>query len=393
MRRRGLRIEQALRIDGAAPRRVDPHDFGTAAARNIAHALAEHAVDADDRGVAGFEEVDEAGLHAGRAGAADGQRERVARPERDAQAVGDLVEHDEEIRVEVAEHRPLERFHHLGVRVRRPRPEQQSVGVHQAIVKTSEAVEDVRLRHEHLVEVEVPQHRHDDDRAADDHVDAAWFEPGVVAPLFDGFGGERAEHLFGGGACQPEVMDAFAFRRVDAELDRGHGPHRSRGADQRLRGGGAGHLAAHVREVVAHDRHGLAQLFGRGRVAVEELLGQPHAADVDGDQPFRRVGADDELGGAAAHVEHEVRRGLVEPGRRPRERERGLFLARDELGSDTHRGICGREEVLPVGRVAATRWWRSRARVPHRARRCGSGTRAARRPCARSRPDAAGVTR
>ena len=49
-------------------------------------------------------------------------------PERGAQAVGDLVEHDEEVRVEVAEHRPLERLHHLGVRVRRPRPEQQPVG-------------------------------------------------------------------------------------------------------------------------------------------------------------------------------------------------------------------------------------------------------------------------
>ena len=45
----------------------------------------------------------------------------------------DLVEHDEEVGVEVAEHRPLERFHHLGIRVRRTRPEQQSIGVHGAI--------------------------------------------------------------------------------------------------------------------------------------------------------------------------------------------------------------------------------------------------------------------
>ena len=36
-----------------------------------------------------------------------------------------------------------------------------------------------------------------------------------------------------------------------------------------------------VGEVVAHDRHRLAQLLGRGRVAVEELLGDANASDVD----------------------------------------------------------------------------------------------------------------
>ena len=40
---------------GAAPRRVDPHDLGAAPAGDLAHALAEHAVDADDHGVAGLD--------------------------------------------------------------------------------------------------------------------------------------------------------------------------------------------------------------------------------------------------------------------------------------------------------------------------------------------------
>ena len=47
-----LRVEQPLRIERPAPRRVDAHDLGAAAARDLAHALAEHAVDADDHGVA-----------------------------------------------------------------------------------------------------------------------------------------------------------------------------------------------------------------------------------------------------------------------------------------------------------------------------------------------------
>ena len=65
-----------------------------------------------------------------------------------------------------------------------PGPEQQPIGVRSARpTTTGEAVEDVGFRHEQLVEVEVAHHRHDDDRAADDHVDAARFEAGVVAPL------------------------------------------------------------------------------------------------------------------------------------------------------------------------------------------------------------------
>ena len=75
----------------------------------------------------------------------------------------------------------------------------------------------------------------DHDHAADDHVDPARFEPGVVAALRDRLGRERAEHLLGRGARQPEVVDALALGRVDAELDRGHRPHRARGPDQRLR--------------------------------------------------------------------------------------------------------------------------------------------------------------
>ena len=62
--------------------------------------------------------------------------------ERGAQPVADLVEHDEEVGIEVAEHGALERLHHLGVRVRRAGPEQQSFGVRH--VRRTYAIERAR---------------------------------------------------------------------------------------------------------------------------------------------------------------------------------------------------------------------------------------------------------
>ena len=59
-----LRVEQPLRVERPAPLLLDAHDVGAAAARHLAHAVAEHAVGADDRGVARLEQVDEARLHA-----------------------------------------------------------------------------------------------------------------------------------------------------------------------------------------------------------------------------------------------------------------------------------------------------------------------------------------
>ena len=44
-----LRVEESLRIEREAPLLLDAHDVGAAAAGDLAHALAEHAVGADDR--------------------------------------------------------------------------------------------------------------------------------------------------------------------------------------------------------------------------------------------------------------------------------------------------------------------------------------------------------
>ena len=97
-----------------------------APAGDFRHALAEHAVHADDRGVAGLEQVDEARLHARRSRPADGQRERVLRPEHSAQPIHCLVEQREELGVEVPEDGPGQRGDRFGVRVRRPRAEQET---------------------------------------------------------------------------------------------------------------------------------------------------------------------------------------------------------------------------------------------------------------------------
>ena len=82
-----------------------------------------------------------------------------------------------------------------------------------------------------------------------------------------------------------------------------------------------------VGDEVAHDRDRVRQLLGRGRVGVQELLGDAHAADVERDQAVGRVGAEHELGGATADVDDEVGRGRVEVGGRAEERQRGLLLA------------------------------------------------------------------
>ena len=100
LRRRASRCGSSARPHA----RLDADDLGAAAPGHLAHALAEHAVHADDRGVARLEQVDEAGFHARRARPADRQRERVRRAEHGAQALHRLVERARGTRDRVPEH-------------------------------------------------------------------------------------------------------------------------------------------------------------------------------------------------------------------------------------------------------------------------------------------------
>ena len=115
--RRGVRGRESLWIDGLAPLGLDSHYASPATGDDIAHALAEHAVDADHDDVAGADDVDERRLHARRAGAADRQGERVGGAEHGAQPVARLVEQREEVGIEVPEQRARERLGDLWVRI------------------------------------------------------------------------------------------------------------------------------------------------------------------------------------------------------------------------------------------------------------------------------------
>ena len=96
---------------------------------DVAHALAEHAVHADDHDVAGIDEVHEGGFHARRAGAADRQRQFVLGAEHRAQAIAGLVEQREEVGVEMPEERTGERLGDLGIRVARSGTHEHAVAM------------------------------------------------------------------------------------------------------------------------------------------------------------------------------------------------------------------------------------------------------------------------
>ena len=134
---RGRRVsgQEPLRVDRLAPWRVDTDDLGPVASRHLAHPLAEDAVDPDHDRIGGSHEIHERSLHACRPGPADGQRQGVRRAEDPTQAVVRVVEHAEELRIEVAEHRSGQRHGDLRVRVRRPGTHEQAVGYpHRRIV-------------------------------------------------------------------------------------------------------------------------------------------------------------------------------------------------------------------------------------------------------------------
>ena len=119
---------------------------------------------------------------------------------------------------------------------------------------------------------------------------------------------------------------------------------------------------------------------------MQVLLGEAHAADVDRAELARLLGADDELGRAAADVDDEVRTGLVERRGRAEELEARLFLAGQAAragrraparpGRRTRRGCAAsRDALVAVARTRSTP--RSSMTLPV--------ARAARRACARSR--------
>src|SRR6266852_7191919 len=78
-------------IEDFAPRAFDCGDVGARALGHIRHTLAKHAVDADHHFVARLDEVDDAGLHAGAAGAAHRKGKSVLGTEQTPEHVLRLV--------------------------------------------------------------------------------------------------------------------------------------------------------------------------------------------------------------------------------------------------------------------------------------------------------------
>ena len=190
--------------------------------------------------------------------------------------------------------------------------------------------------------------------------------PGLCARCAADSVASGAEHVLGGVAREHEVVDLLGVVLGEAQLDRGDGGDGPGEPDQRRaprprRGPRAGTSATRSRTTAtAFDSSS-----GAGGSECEELLGDAHAPDVERHQADGLVGAEHELGGATADVDHEVGRRRVEVGGGAEERQRRLLLPGQQLGSDararrarrrrTRRGsVASRAALVAVARTRVT---------------------------------------
>ena len=123
--------------------------------------------------------------------------------------------------------------------------------------------------------------------AADDHVGPRRLQAGVVDAVRERLGGERAEHVLDRVAGESEVVDAsrsYSARPISTAATVVIVPARPTNVRAC---GHCRHLADDVVEPARRLGDGVGQLLGRGRVVLQVLLGQAHAADVDRDAPPR----------------------------------------------------------------------------------------------------------
>ncbi len=96
----------------ASPLDVDPSDVGAVAAADLGEAVGKVASDDRQDARARRNEIRDCGLHRGRAGPRDGERQRAVRRLTHAPEPRPCVVHDrEELGIEMAEHRRAERAH------------------------------------------------------------------------------------------------------------------------------------------------------------------------------------------------------------------------------------------------------------------------------------------
>ena len=101
---------------------------GSGARRDVAHSATEDAVHPDNHIVTGAHHVHERRFHARRTGCAHRERELVGGTEHAAQALVRLVEQGDELGVEMAEHRPGEGGHDLGIGIAGAGAHEDAVG-------------------------------------------------------------------------------------------------------------------------------------------------------------------------------------------------------------------------------------------------------------------------
>ena len=124
----GERLEQPLHGHVPAPFRLDRDDLGPVSARHLPQPPAEEARDAHDHLVTRLYEVSHARLHPGVARPGEREDEGALGAPNPPEKLDDLVHHDAEVGVEMAEDRLLHRGEHAGRDVRRARPAKKAVG-------------------------------------------------------------------------------------------------------------------------------------------------------------------------------------------------------------------------------------------------------------------------
>ncbi len=121
-----LRRRDLVRLEDLPPGTLDDRHLRPSPFRHVRHALSEDTVDADQHSVAGLDQVDHTRLHPRRAGATDGERQLVLGLEDRLKAFLDVVQHLEELSVEVAHGRLRHRLQHTWIHVGGAGPHEHS---------------------------------------------------------------------------------------------------------------------------------------------------------------------------------------------------------------------------------------------------------------------------
>jgi hypothetical protein len=197
----------------------------------------------------------------------------------------------------------------------------------------------------------------EDERAGSDDVGAARVHEPQRASLRPGHRQQPAAHAGDVVDADLRVVDAVGVVLRQVEHHRGHGRDGPGHADQR-----AGVLQRHPQPVEGgvDVGSGRLDLLDRRRVAGQVPLGHPYRPDVYGlrGTHVTVAVAENELGRAAADVEHEVRRRNVEALEvtgRPVVGQDGLVITGDHLRSHPESFLDAGGEDVAVGRVACRR--------------------------------------